>query len=87
MAALEVEKELRSNIGADKSDEATPSGGQQEETVKVDEQARLWRTVRENPSDFTSWTSLLQIVEQKVPLMSCREFNRGWCGKIPFILS
>lgn len=61
---MEVEND-GSSVETLKSDQSVT--GSKEES-KVDEQTRLWETVRENPSDFTSWTSLLQIVEQKVPL-------------------
>ena len=39
-----------------------------EEAKNIDEQTRLWAAVKEKPSDFTSWTRLLQLVEQKVLL-------------------
>ena len=43
------------------------SGDTEEKTVQQsEEEVKLWSAVRGNPSDFTSWTSLLQIVEQKV---------------------
>ena len=61
---MEVDKEPSSiqseGVGTSESDHAS------KDEPEVDEQTRLWRTVGENPSDFTSWTSLLQKVEQKV---------------------
>ena len=30
------------------------------------EEIKYWSAVKENPSDFSSWTLLLQLVEQKV---------------------
>ena len=37
------------------------------ETKVVNEQElKYWKAVQENPSDFTSWTYLLQFVEQEV---------------------
>ena len=42
------------------------AGEIKEEASSTDEQSRLWAAVKEKPSDFTSWTSLLQMVEQKV---------------------
>ena len=41
-------------------------GGGGEEVAKSEEEVRLWAAVKANPAEFTSWTSLLQIVEQKV---------------------
>ena len=61
---MEVEND-GSSVETLKADQSVT--GSKEES-KVDEQTRLWETVRGNPSDFTSWTSLLQIVEQKVLL-------------------
>ena len=61
---MEVDKEPSSTqsegVGTSESDHAS------KDEPEVDEQTRLWRTVGEDPSDFTSWTSLLQKVEQKV---------------------
>ena len=43
-------------------------------TLKVEEPAepteldKYWKAVKENPSDFTGWTYLLQYVEQEVSL-------------------
>ena len=36
------------------------------ESAKSEEEVKLWAAVRANPADFTSWTSLLHTVEQKV---------------------
>ena len=30
------------------------------------QEIKYWSAVKENPSDFSSWTQLLQLVEQKV---------------------
>ena len=42
------------------------SGAKGEDEEKSEQEKRLWSTVTTNPSDFTSWTSLLQLTEQKV---------------------
>ena len=35
-------------------------------STQSEQQKQLWAAVKANPSDFTSWTTLLQIVEQNV---------------------
>lgn len=62
--SMETEKESSSNVETSKSDQQPES----KEEANTDEQTRLWAAVKGKPSDFTSWTSLLQIVEQKVLL-------------------
>ena len=64
---METEKESSSSMETSKSDQQP--GESKEEASSTDEQSRLWAAVREKPSDFTSWTSLLQMVEQKVLLL------------------
>ena len=61
---METDKDSSSTVETSKSDQL-PEG--KEETI-TDQQTRLWAAVKEKPSDFTSWTSLLQMVEQKVLL-------------------
>lgn len=39
------------------------------------EEEKLWTAVKANPSDFTSWTALLQTVEQKVKLTTHRMWS------------
>ena len=65
---MESEKESSSNMETSKSDQQPESKEEANTIDKTDEQTRLWAAVKEKPSDFTSWTSLLQIVEQKVLL-------------------
>lgn len=36
------------------------------EEVVNEQELKYWKTINENPSDFTSWTYLLQFVEQEV---------------------
>ena len=38
--------------------------------AKSEEEKKLWAAVQANPADFTSWTALLQKVEQKVRMWS-----------------
>ena len=40
-----------------------------EKKAKETELEKYWKPVRENPSDFTGWTYLLQYVEQEVCLV------------------
>ena len=73
---MEVEKETSSSsVGTSKSDQSVAISKQES---KVDEQTRLLATVRENPSDFTSWTTLLQHVEQKV-FFACTTICLHFC--------
>lgn len=44
-------------------EEATSASG--EELVN-EQELKYWKAVKENPADFTSWTYLLQFVEQEV---------------------
>ena len=37
-----------------------------EEDKPSEDEIKYWSAVKENPSDFSSWTQLLQLVEQKV---------------------
>ena len=39
----------------------------QDEVVN-EQELKYWKAVKENPADFTSWTYLLQFVEQEVCL-------------------
>ena len=57
-------EESSSSMETSKSDQL--AGEIKEEGSSTDRQSRLWAAVKEKPSDFTSWTSLLQMVEQKV---------------------
>lgn len=59
---MEVDKESNTTQSAS----AITSRESDQPSKDEDEQTRLWRTVKGNPSDFTSWTSLLQVAEQKV---------------------
>lgn len=38
----------------------------EEHEVVNEQELKYWKAVKENPADFTSWTYLLQFVEQEV---------------------
>lgn len=64
-SAMEVEAESGSLSNGVKSSE--PSEQDTSDGDKLsEEEIKLWSAVKENPSDFSSWTSLLHLVEQKV---------------------
>lgn len=44
------------------------------ERKMVPELEKFWKTVKDNPSDFTGWTYLLQYVEQEV----CDSFENAF---------
>lgn len=58
-------------LGVSTSDEAQTQESVEEVVIEQEcvfsvEEKKLWETVQETPSDFSSWTQLLQTVEQKV---------------------
>lgn len=58
-------------LGVSTSDEAQTQESVEEVVIEQEcvfsvEEKKLWETVQETPSDFSSWTQLLQVVEQKV---------------------
>ena len=58
-------------LGVSTSDEAQTQESVEEVVIEQEcvfsvEEKNLWETVQETPSDFSSWTQLLQAVEQKV---------------------
>jgi hypothetical protein len=50
--------------------ETVPSKTDVDEVQEVvnEQELRYWKAVMDNPGDFTSWTYLLQFVEQEVGL-------------------
>lgn len=48
--------------------EAQPTKNELDEVQEVvnEQELKYWKAVNENPTDFTSWTYLLQFVEQEV---------------------
>ncbi len=57
--ATESEQKLE-NVGEVKSSQ------DEVETAINEQELKYWSAVNENPQDFTSWTYLLQFVEQEV---------------------
>ncbi|EDO33251.1 predicted protein, partial [Nematostella vectensis] len=45
---------------------------------------KYWKSVKENPSDFTSWTYLLQFVEQENKLSSARKAFQTFFKRYPY---
>ena len=58
---------------ADKAVEVKPSQDEVETAIN-EQELKYWNAVNENPQDFTSWTYLLQFVEQEV--RKCLVFRR-----------
>ncbi|XP_068731526.1 pre-mRNA-processing factor 39-like isoform X2 [Montipora capricornis] len=55
------------------------------ETEVVNEQElKYWKAVKENPADFTSWTYLLQFVEQENKLSSARQAFEAFFKRYPY---
>ena len=52
--------------GAGKPSENGGGGGKGSEGDRSEQENKLWATVTQNPSDFKSWTALLQLTEQNV---------------------
>jgi len=51
------------------------------------EEQKYWAAVRDNPSDFNSWSSLLHTVDQKVPHFSLASLSFAQSILFPFPLS
>ncbi|XP_067134956.1 pre-mRNA-processing factor 39 isoform X1 [Centruroides vittatus] len=76
--AVEEEPEImQTDVGQDSSTtETSTTNVEMKENDSNKEMAELekyWQTVKENPSDFTGWTYLLQYVEQENNLLAARE--------------
>ena len=52
----------------EKNDANTPAEQVLDEVQEIvnEQELKYWNAVKENPSDFTTWTYLLQFVEQEV---------------------
>ena len=48
-----------------------PAAEAEEKKVEPTALEKFWKAVRDNPSDFTGWTYLLQYVEQQVRPYTC----------------
>lgn len=55
------------------------------ENVENEQELKYWKAVNDNPTDFTSWTYLLQFVEQEVCCKDSKiSFSLQWNqGEIP----
>ena len=45
---------------------------------------KFWKTVKDDPSDFTGWTQLLQFVDSKNDLEAGREAYEGFLKRYPY---
>lgn len=70
-SAIDVEmSEMKENgITGDTHENPTDALVAEEEVVN-EQELKYWKAVKENPADFTSWTYLLQFVEQEVCLQA-----------------
>lgn len=57
--------EEKQNGEASEERESSTEASASEEVVN-EQELKYWKAVKENPADFTSWTYLLQFVEQEV---------------------
>ncbi|XP_070578914.1 pre-mRNA-processing factor 39-like [Ptychodera flava] len=64
--------------------EKTPSPVKEKEDPPPKELAKYWKVVKDNTSDFTGWTYLLQYVEQENHLKSAREAFDGFFNRYPY---
>ncbi|KAM7443644.1 PRP39 pre-mRNA processing factor39 [Porites harrisoni] len=55
----------------------------QDEVVN-EQELKYWKAVKENPADFTSWTYLLQFVEQENKLSSARQAFDAFFKRYPY---
>lgn len=51
---------------AESHKDSTDAPVAEEREVINEQELKYWKAVKENPADFTSWTYLLQFVEQEV---------------------
>lgn len=52
--------------------------------VVNEQELKYWKAVKENPADFTSWTYLLQFVEQENKLSSARQAFDAFFKRYPY---
>ena len=75
-AAYTIEGEAKNAVGVmETNDKLEVEGADKKDAVAVVEPTPLekfWKAVRDNPSDFTGWTYLLQYVEQQVGRPCCQ---------------
>ncbi|XP_078351980.1 pre-mRNA-processing factor 39-like isoform X1 [Oculina patagonica] len=56
----------------------------EEKEVVNEQELKYWKAVKENPADFTSWTYLLQFVEQENKLSSARQAFDAFFKRYPY---
>ncbi|CAH1793220.1 unnamed protein product [Owenia fusiformis] len=56
----------------------------EEESKEPTELDKYWKSVKDNPSDFTGWTYLLQYVEQENKVDSAREAFEAFFARYPY---
>ncbi|KAK0054852.1 pre-mRNA-processing factor 39-like isoform X2 [Biomphalaria pfeifferi] len=57
---------------------------QEEKLRKETELGKYWKTVDDNPMDFTGWTYLLQYVEQESDPADCRRAYEAFFSHYPY---
>lgn len=63
-ADVEMPEEKQNGEPLDELESSTEASASEE--VVNEQELKYWKAVKENPADFTSWTYLLQFVEQEV---------------------
>ena len=61
----EMVEEKQNGASPDEVENSTDVAPAETEVVN-EQELKYWKAVKENPADFTSWTYLLQFVEQEV---------------------
>ena len=62
----EMPEKKENGTNADEQESSTTDTPVVEDEVVNEQELKYWKAVQENPADFTSWTYLLQFVEQEV---------------------
>lgn len=65
-------------------DEESTNAPVVEGEVVNEQELKYWKAVKENPADFTSWTYLLQFVEQENKLSSARQAFDAFFKRYPY---
>lgn len=65
----EMPETKENGTAADEHDNSADAPAEGE--VVNEQELKYWKAVKENPADFTSWTYLLQFVEQEVSYNNC----------------
>ncbi|KAK2561143.1 Pre-mRNA-processing factor 39 [Acropora cervicornis] len=75
--------EEKQNGEAPEERESSTEASASEEVVN-EQELKYWKAVKENPADFTSWTYLLQFVEQENKLSSARQAFEAFFKRYPY---